>query len=1031
MSDPSHPPRPAAGDAGRRRAGLVPVALAAVSTLVLGGLSIAHAAAPGPLDPHSDQEFSLDGTSWTAEPDQVIGSWGCVSPGPSVKTPAGGVVTANGQVDACAMAPGDAITRTYYVRNTAPAQTGVFSVGVGEYDVSSGAEFKVSSTITSGGATDSHSGDLLGDEVPGKGLIPNARLAALPLAPGQSARVVDVVTVPEDTKNYSQLQHVSPMMWIDFTGAALDSDGDGLSDSREKELGTDPNKADTDGDGINDGDEVKLGSSPLDAKDPGPMPVGEVGVPYPPKGSTAKLVPLPPGATVSVPAGKLPPGLTLNPDGTVSGVPTESGTWTVPVTVTLPDRSTVTVDRVIRVAPPMDADGDGLTTAEETKLGTDPNKADTDGDGLSDGDEVRRGTDPLKPDTDGDGLSDGDEVKNETDPNNPDSDGDGLSDGDEVKLGTNPLDKDTDGDGITDGDEVKLGSNPLDAKDPGPMPDGEVGLPYPPNGSTVKLVPVPPGSKVSVPAGKLPPGLTLNPDGTVSGVPTTSGTWHVPVTVTLSDGSTVTVDRVIRVVSAADADGDGLTTAEETKLGTDPNKADTDGDGINDGDEVKQGTDPLKPDTDGDGLTDGDEVERGTDPTKPDTDGDGLSDGEEVRRGTDPLKPDTDGDGLPDGDEVKRGTNPRDKDSDHDGIDDGDEVWLGTNPLDAKDPGALPDGTVGSRYPATPLVPLGPGWTIDKVTGLPPGLSVDTDGKLVGVPTRPGVYEIEFVVHKLDGSTRTITRRVMVHDAGTGSVGGALDWWGWLILVLGTGSLAGGSLGSVVIGGGSLGGGSLGGGSLGSGSPADRDRSDPCGPAADRVPPARVGRVVRSVGPVARLVPAGTRVRPARGARPARRATSVPRHPVQRAPARRRRVPRHRAQSVPAAIPEPRTTGGGVPTPPPPTPWPTVPCAPRVTPARRGPRRTPRSAAVSRTPVWRCAKCCSGRRRRPPPASCCSCSRGAVGATRTRTGPAPRTGSAAGCGWPSPPAGSAAGGCRSSGPARAGCSRSPSAARTR
>ncbi|MGV0385101.1 hypothetical protein ACUY2T_10175, partial [Corynebacterium sp. 22_2729] len=35
-----------------------------------------------------------------------------------------------------------------------------------------------------------------------------------------------------------------------------DTDGDGLTDDKEKELGTDPNKADTDGDGINDGDEV-------------------------------------------------------------------------------------------------------------------------------------------------------------------------------------------------------------------------------------------------------------------------------------------------------------------------------------------------------------------------------------------------------------------------------------------------------------------------------------------------------------------------------------------------------------------------------------------------------------------------------------------------------------------------------------------------------------------------------------------------------------------------------------------------------
>ena len=41
-----------------------------------------------------------------------------------------------------------------------------------------------------------------------------------------------------------------------------DSDGDGLSDAKEAELGTDPNNADSDGDGINDGDEVALGTDP-------------------------------------------------------------------------------------------------------------------------------------------------------------------------------------------------------------------------------------------------------------------------------------------------------------------------------------------------------------------------------------------------------------------------------------------------------------------------------------------------------------------------------------------------------------------------------------------------------------------------------------------------------------------------------------------------------------------------------------------------------------------------------------------------
>ncbi|MCP4994321.1 MAG: calcium-binding protein [Gammaproteobacteria bacterium] len=44
---------------------------------------------------------------------------------------------------------------------------------------------------------------------------------------------------------------------------ALDTDGDGLTDDEELQLGTDPNNADTDGDGLNDGAEVQLGTNPL------------------------------------------------------------------------------------------------------------------------------------------------------------------------------------------------------------------------------------------------------------------------------------------------------------------------------------------------------------------------------------------------------------------------------------------------------------------------------------------------------------------------------------------------------------------------------------------------------------------------------------------------------------------------------------------------------------------------------------------------------------------------------------------------
>lgn len=68
----------------------------------------------------------------------------------------------------------------------------------------------------------------------------------------------------------------------------------------------------------------------------------------------------------------------------------------------------------------------------------------------------------------------------------------------------------------------------------------------------------------------------------------------------------------LTATAAADPDEDGLTTAEELRIGTNPQVNDTDGDGLNDGDEVNiHGTDPRKRDTDGDTLDDGVEVESG------------------------------------------------------------------------------------------------------------------------------------------------------------------------------------------------------------------------------------------------------------------------------------------------------------------------------------------------------------------------------------------------------------------------------------
>lgn len=111
-----------------------------------------------------------------------------------------------------------------------------------------------------------------------------------------------------------------------------------------------------------------------------------------------------------------------------------------------------------------DDDGDGLLTAIEIANFA----ADFDGDGVpnhldvdDDDDDVLTASEvsvyesnPYKKDTDDDLLLDGDEVRLGTTLTDPDTDSDGLLDGDEVRVNADPLDSDTDDDGLLDGEEV-------------------------------------------------------------------------------------------------------------------------------------------------------------------------------------------------------------------------------------------------------------------------------------------------------------------------------------------------------------------------------------------------------------------------------------------------------------------------------------------------------------------------------------------------------------------------------------------------
>jgi alpha-tubulin suppressor-like RCC1 family protein len=76
-----------------------------------------------------------------------------------------------------------------------------------------------------------------------------------------------------------------------------------------------------------------------------------------------------------------------------------------------------------------------------------------------------------------------------------------------------------------------------------------------------------------------------------------------------------------------DPDNDGLTTAQEWTLGTDPLDADTNDDGIPDGVAVLTGLSPTNLDMDADGVINKTELQNGTDPFRADTDSDTVNDG--------------------------------------------------------------------------------------------------------------------------------------------------------------------------------------------------------------------------------------------------------------------------------------------------------------------------------------------------------------------------------------------------------------------
>ncbi|WP_424016167.1 hypothetical protein ACOZ4N_00795 (plasmid) [Halorientalis pallida] len=203
----------------------------------------------------------------------------------------------------------------------------------------------------------------------------------------------------------------------------VDTDGDGLTDARERDLGTNATLVDTDGDGLWDGNETELGFDPLDNdSDASSTQSNEAGDGVEDGLEDIDGDGIPVGREMRL--GLDPFDADEDDDGLPSGYEATQS-YTDPTQADSNDNGVSDGSE--------DHDGDSLTTAKELNIGSDPQRRDTDDDGLDDDRELAIGTNVSDPDTDNDGIKDGIEASNTfpTNPTNSDTDGDGIPDGEE------------------------------------------------------------------------------------------------------------------------------------------------------------------------------------------------------------------------------------------------------------------------------------------------------------------------------------------------------------------------------------------------------------------------------------------------------------------------------------------------------------------------------------------------------------------------------------------------------------------------
>ena len=410
----------------------------------------------------------------------------------------------------------------------------------------------------------------------------------------------------------------------------LDSDGDGLTDETEEQLGSSPESSDSDSDGIIDWYEYNVyGTDPLNPDTDGDgLPDGY--------GMT------PNGLAGELWLGTDPLLADTDADNLTDGFEYFGWMMTTPYfnqTTGLETNRTYWVNSDPLL---LDTDGDRLSDWEEYTHGTDPRNTDTDNDGINDLEDLF----PNRVDSDNDGLPDPKELEIGTDPQKSDTDDDGLSDSEEYYPGedgfiTNPLNNDTDGDFLLDGQEMYSTIKNTNKRKKINAGWNVFSL-YFDNGKRAvsALVTI----SISVGEGAQTTDLTIELQ--LRGTPLFTYFYKdqrylVNITdvkdLVENNGKSYGGEWKLRVHSTIDCLLEEYT-LDITKY-LNPTEEDTDGDGIKDGVEINPElnkgwvTNPGKKDSDGDTINDNLEISRGWNPLSKDTDGDGVEDW----RDADPL----------------------------------------------------------------------------------------------------------------------------------------------------------------------------------------------------------------------------------------------------------------------------------------------------------------------------------------------------------------------------------------------------------